>query len=192
MSFSKQAGQCAAYLLLFFLTAAASQKINAQTVTPPDPAEQSSAAQTASEVELPTAKEPEPVADASRDEKLTAALKSTVWTGSFTVDGKKQKLHEESYEIDRAMPTGNDDYWVITATIKYGERNISLPVPIQVKWAGDTPVLTCDELFLPPLGTFDARVLIHEGHYAGTWKHGDKGGHLFGVIQKKPAETQTE
>ena len=128
----------------------------------------------------------------ARDEKLSAALKSTIWTGSFTVDGKDRKLHEESYEIANATPTDNGDYWIITASIKYGDRNITLPVPMQMKWAGDTPVLTCDQLFLPPLGTFDARVLIHAGHYAGTWKHGDKGGHLFGIIEKKPADATDE
>jgi hypothetical protein len=34
------------------------------------------------------------------------------------------------------------------------------------------------------LGTFDARVVIHDQKYAGTWKHGEVGGHLFGTIEK--------
>ena len=144
----------------------------------------------AAPAETPAAEEAD--ADTARDEKLSATLKSTIWTGSFTVDGQKQKLHEESYEIADATPTDNGDYWIITAAIKYGDRNITLPVPMQMKWAGDTPVLTCDQLFLPPLGTFDARVLIHEGHYAGTWKHGDKGGHLFGVIEKQPEQAKVK
>jgi len=51
-------------------------------------------------------------------------------------------------------------------------------------WSGNTPVITLDNLWIPGMGTFSARVLIHQGRYAGTWSHGDKGGHLFGRIEK--------
>jgi hypothetical protein len=32
--------------------------------------------------------------------------------------------------------------------------------------------------------------VIYEGRYAGTWQHGDVGGHLFGLLKRdeKPAE----
>ena len=33
------------------------------------------------------------------------------------------------------------------------------------------------------LGTFTARVLLYEGLYAGTWKHGQFGGHMWGRIE---------
>jgi hypothetical protein len=26
--------------------------------------------------------------------------------------------------------------------------------------------------------------MFFDGHYAGWWKHGDQGGHLFGVIRQ--------
>jgi hypothetical protein len=42
------------------------------------------------------------------------------------------------------------------------------------------------------LGTFDARVLIHDGQYIGTWRHGDKGGQLFGVIEHREAPGDAE
>ena len=54
--------------------------------------------------------------------------------------------------------------------------------------AGDTPIITLTNLEIPGLGTFTSRVIIYEGRYAGTWQHGDVGGHLFGRIEKLPAE----
>ena len=32
-------------------------------------------------------------------------------------------------------------------------------------------------------GPFSARVVFHNGKYAGTWSHGEVGGHLFGVLE---------
>ena len=32
------------------------------------------------------------------------------------------------------------------------------------------------------MGTFDSRVIIRKGMYAGTWAHGKVGGHMFGKI----------
>jgi hypothetical protein len=43
-----------------------------------------------------------------------------------------------------------------------------------------------DRVTIPALGTFSARVVLDEGRYAGTWSHDDKGGHLFGVIERLP------
>jgi hypothetical protein len=34
------------------------------------------------------------------------------------------------------------------------------------------------------LGTFSAHVVIDGNKYAGTWSHGNVGGHLYGKITK--------
>jgi hypothetical protein len=34
--------------------------------------------------------------------------------------------------------------------------------------------------------------VIYEGRYAGTWQHGDVGGHLFGVLKRAKAEQPAE
>ena len=59
-------------------------------------------------------------------------------------------------------------------------------MPVTVKWAGDTPVMSLDKVGIPGLGTFSARVVLHEGRYAGTWIHDDVGGHMFGAITAMP------
>ena len=45
-------------------------------------------------------------------------------------------------------------------------------------------MITVDKLTIPGMGTFDARVVIRGGKYAGTWMHDDVGGHLFGTISR--------
>lgn len=108
--------------------------------------------------------------------------------GKFTVLGQQQQeqeLPKEEYEIRSATKLPAGDVWLITARIKYGDHDVTLPMPLQVKWAGDTPVITLTDLTIPGLGTFSARVVLHEGKYAGTWRHGEVGGHLFGTIEKE-------
>jgi hypothetical protein len=57
-------------------------------------------------------------------------------------------------------------------------------LPLNVKWAGDTPVITLTDFTIPGLGPCGARVVIHNDKYAGTWTHGNASGHMFGVIKK--------
>jgi hypothetical protein len=104
--------------------------------------------------------------------------------GQFTVVGSDRPPASEAYTIKSVQKLPDGDYWLFQARIKYGENDVTLPLPLEVKWAGDTPVITLSELTIPGLGTFSARVVIDKQKYAGTWSHGDKGGHLFGVIEK--------
>ena len=122
-------------------------------------------------------------------DKLAAAISGTKWTGKFTVHQNDKEPRAESYEIQKAEYQG-DNKWLLMARIAYGERDITVPIPVEILWAGRTPVITIDALTIPPLGTFDARVLIRCGSYAGTWTHGKKGGHLYGRYEKM--ETQTK
>ena len=127
------------------------------------------------------------------------SLTGATLTGRFTVDGDPNAPKEERYEIVAATKTAEHD-WVIVARIVYGKNDIKVPVPVKIHWAGDTPVLSLTDLAIPGLGTFTSRVMFYGDRYAGTWQHGDKGGHLFGGIAKpeegagkaeeKPAESR--
>jgi hypothetical protein len=116
-------------------------------------------------------------------------LSDSVLTGVFTMDGDKlDKLEPESYEIKKAKKMeGYESLWEITARIKYGKKDIEVPVEIDIEWIGKTPVMVMESSAIPGLGTFSARVVFHDKKYAGTWKHDDKGGHLFGRVEKKVA-----
>lgn len=120
---------------------------------------------------------------AQRDEEFKKLVTTVRLVGNFTVDGAEEaKLQREEYAITGAMKLGNGDYWALTSRIKYGDVDLTVPVPVQVKWAGNTPVITVDSVKIPGLGTFSARVLLDGARYAGTWSHDEKGGHLFGSI----------
>ena len=115
--------------------------------------------------------------------KFKNGLTNTKLVGSFTVTGAEdRKLREEEYTITRVEKLDKGDWWEIESRIKYGKHDVTVPMKMEVKWAGKTPVITVDRLFVPGLGTFDARVLLRKDKYSGTWAHDDVGGHLFGKI----------
>lgn len=117
-------------------------------------------------------------------DKFQKLLTGAKLTGMFTVDGQPMdKLSSEQYEVEKVEKQTEGDWWLITARIKYNGKDFQLPVPVEVKWAGTTPVITLDKVTIPGYGTFSARVVFHGDRYAGTWDHDDHGGHLFGKIE---------
>ena len=114
-----------------------------------------------------------------------ASMKGVKLVGSYSVEGKEDGTpRKEEYVIHsvKKLPVG--DFWLINAQLKYGSIDATVPLAMEVKWAGDTPVITLTDFTIPTLGTFSARVLIHEGNYVGTWKHGEAGGLMYGDIVK--------
>jgi hypothetical protein len=127
-----------------------------------------------------------------RFEHLTKMLSNVKLVGQFTVIGKDGPAAKEEYTIMKVDKLPEGDTWLFHCRIKYGQHDLTLPLPLDVKWADDTPVITLTNFPIPPLGTFSSRVVLHDDKYAGTWRHDNVGGHLFGTIQKvtdtKPAE----
>ncbi|MEL7263268.1 MAG: hypothetical protein AAFP69_00450 [Planctomycetota bacterium] len=120
-----------------------------------------------------------------RNERFARYMTGVKLVGRFTLVGvEDNKPKEESYTITKCekLPFGN--LFRFTTRIKYGKTDLTVPVQVPVKWAGNTPVISLDDFTIPGMGTFSARVTIHHDRYAGTWDHGPKGGHLFGVIQR--------
>lgn len=130
-----------------------------------------------------------PAAPGDRISRLQELLSGSRFVGHFTVDpdpnekDAKPTIESEEYEIKRAtkLPAGN--LWLIEARIRYGDHDVTVPIPIPIEWAGETAVITVNKISIPGLGTFDARVVIDGQRYAGTWQHDTFGGHLFGTIQ---------
>jgi hypothetical protein len=136
------------------------------------------------------AAQPKPTAE-ELHKKLAAELTNVKLIGSFTVSGKESEApKDEEYTITSALKLPEPDLWLLKARIKYGKTDQTVPIPLEIKWAGDTPVITLTNLEIPGLGTFTSRVVIYDGRYAGTWQHGDVGGHLFGRIEKLPQDSK--
>ena len=121
-------------------------------------------------------------------------LTNAVLTGVFTIDGRPlNTLEEERYEIKSAKKIdGEESLWEISTRIKYGDKDLVVPVPIRVEWVGRTPMMVLDSITIPGLGTFSARVVFHDRKYAGTWKHDNVGGHLFGRVEPGNAKPESK
>lgn len=138
-------------------------------------------------------------AEASLDQEalekaFAEKMSGAVFSGSYSVtnaDGKESAAQMEKYTIAKVAKV-KDDLWTFTARIEYGKNNVFVPMALQVKWAGDTPVITLTDLTIPGLGTFTSRVMIYGDRYAGTWQHGKTGGHLWGRVEKAPVADAPE
>jgi len=119
-----------------------------------------------------------------REAKLAKVLSGATLVGHYTVvgkDGGKVSPKEEKYTLKQVKKL-SDGLWLFTARIQYGDHDATVPLPLPVKWAGDTPMIVLDDILVPGFGKFDARVVFHNGKYAGTWSGHGHGGHLFGRI----------
>ena len=123
--------------------------------------------------------------------KFEALMSGSKLVGHFTILGQESgELTQEEYHIQSVRKLEEEGMWMFRARVKYAEHDVTVPLPLEVEWAGDTPVITLTDFEVPLLGTFSARVLIYNDKYAGTWSHGDVGGHLFGEIKPGEAEEQ--
>jgi hypothetical protein len=122
-----------------------------------------------------------PMTDA--EQKFKTLLTDCVMDGRWysVKDGEMGEQKQDKYQIV-SLAKVKGDSWVITTKMKYGGREMSLPLPIEVKWAGDTPVIVVNNLQIPGGGTYSARVVFYQNTYAGSWTGGDHGGLLSGVI----------
>jgi len=126
---------------------------------------------------------------AALEKKFEQTLTGATLVGHFTLTGKEdaKSRKQERYTISSVKKI-KGDLWLFTARVKYGTRDITVPMPLHVKWAGDTPIITLTDMKIPLLGTYTARVIIYRDKYAGTWSAGDHGGHLFGTIERPKAD----
>lgn len=126
---------------------------------------------------------------AAKERAFSEKLSGSVLVGTFMTDGREGSKPDR-YRIVSATKVKDSD-WIFTATMKLGEKEVDVPIPIKVFWADDTPVMSLTDLTIPRVGTFTARVMFYGDRYAGTWQHGDHGGTFSGIIEKA-AKTETE
>ena len=104
--------------------------------------------------------------------------------------GDKAELKEDRYVIERITKV-KEDLWNFEVRIQYNKKDVKVAMPLPVKFAGDTPVISLTNFAVPGFGSFTARVLIYDGTYAGTWGDARHGGKLFGkIVKNTPAPAQ--
>lgn len=135
------------------------------------------------------AQEAPPVPLTPAEKAFQDSLTNVQLVGFFTT-GDSDKLSGDKYTIERISKV-KDDIWKFEARIQYNGKDFKVGLPVPVKWAGDTPVISVTKFAIPGYGVFDARVVVYGTDYAGTWSGGKAGGKMFGKIVKieaAPAE----
>jgi hypothetical protein len=121
------------------------------------------------------------------EKQFQEQMTNVTLTGFFTV-GDAAETHEDRYTVESVAKV-KEDVWNFAAKIQYGAKEYKATVPVPVKWAGDTPVLTLNQYLIKGQGVYSARILIFNGMYAGTWGAQDHGGKMFGkIVKNDPAQ----
>ena len=128
-----------------------------------------------------------------RISELEKTLSGAALAGHFTIEGRNESNpREERYELGDVKHLDGDT-WMVSARIKYGNNDVTLPLMLPIHWSDDkTAVITVEEMSFPGLGTYSARVMIYGDHYAGYWTASDHGGHLFGKLEHPKAEEKKD
>ncbi|MGE3181627.1 MAG: hypothetical protein AB7N71_08355, partial [Phycisphaerae bacterium] len=142
-----------------------------------------------------------------REAAFADTLKNVDLVGSFRMTrdlAKKEPLGDpipEKYGITSAVKD-DGEWWIVTARIQYMNNDVQMPVRVRVVWADDTPVITVDDVMIPGIGKYSARVMIYRGYYCGTWFGANYGGVMSGEVrphqeaddasENKPTETPDE
>ena len=146
------------------------------------------------------ADEKKSVAMDEKEQAFVELMKDAVLVGNFTVNREKKEgdagkeggrqPSPERYGIKSIQKVG-ESQWLVNSQIKYGKLDVTVPVPVDVHFANDTPVLSVTDLTIPLVGSeFTARVMFFDNQYAGTWRHGKVGGLMYGRVEKaKPGDS---
>lgn len=125
-------------------------------------------------------------------------MRGAVLVGNFTVFGQagqpegaqgaaqQVQLRQERYEIEKVVKRAGD-IWTFHARIQFGDNDVTVPVPVRLDWAGDTPMVSVTDLGIPGLGSYTARVVFYRDSYAGMWWGATHGGNMFGTIERPEA-----
>ena len=122
-----------------------------------------------------------PQPEAERNRAFSEAMSGVTLVGYSTRLNREGLSGQERYRIDGVTHLAGDN-WLFRTRLEHGGREIPAPIPLLVRWAGDTPVITLTDLSIPGVGTFTARVVIYREQYAGTWSGEGRGGQLFGRV----------
>lgn len=120
------------------------------------------------------------------EKQFQEAFSNVTLVGHYT-SGEGADLKEDRYVIEKVAKV-KDDIWNFTVRIQYNKKDVKVTMPLPVKWAGDTPVISLTNYAVPGFGSFSARVVIYDGGYAGTWGSTTHGGKMFGKIVKNDAK----
>jgi hypothetical protein len=91
--------------------------------------------------------------EVERNRTFAQSMSGVTLQGNSTRLNREGVFGPEQYHIDGVNHVSGD-IWLFRTRLKYGDREIPVPIPLSVKWAGDTPVITLTDLAIPGVGTY--------------------------------------
>lgn len=119
--------------------------------------------------------------------KLQKRLTNLSLNGQYTMTGQDGAQGPDSYVIKRAR-WNKGDSWTLFVYVAYGRNDLTVPIPVDIVWAGDTPVITIDNVGIPLMGKYSARVMLYKNQYAGVWQGARIKGEIWGTLKNLPAK----
>ncbi len=117
---------------------------------------------------------------------FVAMLKDATLKGTWAPvrDGTQGTDRPDGYRIVRAEKVEGDRWHLVTPVKRQGQE-IEYPIPVVVRFAGDSAVVFLDDARTGDGGTWSARVLFHDDVYAGRWWNpAGKAGTVSGTITR--------
>ena len=126
-----------------------------------------------------------PASLTEQERQFAERMRGVSLVGTFTIAGREgREPRSDRYDIASVEKVG-DNLWRFNAGMQCCGVNGVIPVVVPMQWNGDTPMIMMTDTSLPGLGTFTVRVFFYGDQYAGTWQHGQVGGHMSGRIEKQ-------
>ena len=122
------------------------------------------------------------------ESNFTAMLKDATLKGTWAPVQQAQlgtSRKDDGYRVAR-VEKKDGDKWNLVYLVTYQGKEIEYPMPVTVKFAGDTAVLILDNVRAGrDKANWSARVMFHENVYTGRWwETGNKehGGTIEGIV----------
>ena len=132
----------------------------------------------------------DPASLSEAERQFADRMREVSLVGSFTVTGRDSPPpRADRYDISSVEKVGTD-LWRFNASMQCCGINGAVPVVVPLRWVGDTPMILMTDTNLPGMGTFSVRLFFYGDRYAGTWQHGEVGGHMSGRIEKQTRTDQ--
>lgn len=130
----------------------------------------------------------DPASLSDLERQFAERMRNVTLVGSFTIAGSEDRApRPDRYDIVSVEKVG-DNLWRFNASVQRGVSG-AIPIVVPMRWNGDTPMIMMTDTSLPGIGTFTVRLFFYGDRYAGTWQHGNTGGHMSGRIEKKTPQS---
>jgi outer membrane protein assembly factor BamB len=131
---------------------------------------------------LPVQAQDEAPTQAELEAAFAAKMSGAVLAGHFTDRTRPDaEPAQDKYTLGEVTKLDSGK-WRFEAKIEYMGRSGTVPIEIDVFWAGDTPVISLTDFKVPLFGTFTSRVMVFEDEYVGVWDGAGHGGKMWGDI----------